>query len=158
VNQLQTDVKIFSVKDLYKKIEELENFDFSQPFIAQPIISQVIESLSPSTEKAVQKETVSTLRAPIPTMPVKQVVKEVPSEEKISEGDWSESELEGAKIFDELITGWKQRDWEKIGGTREIFMAGWAKLSSYDKKKIRSGTWSKQIINKIKLLGRERKV
>ncbi|NVM01515.1 MAG: hypothetical protein HWN67_04235, partial [Candidatus Helarchaeota archaeon] len=111
VNQLQTDVKFFSVKDLYKKIEELENFDFSQPIRVQPIKSQKIKSPSPSTKKVVQKETVPTLHAPVPTLPVNKVVKEAPLEEKVSEGDWSESELEGAKIFDELISGWKQRDW-----------------------------------------------
>ncbi|MFX0137143.1 MAG: hypothetical protein ACFFDN_26120 [Candidatus Hodarchaeota archaeon] len=156
VNQLKTDVKIFSVKDLYKKIDELEKIDFSQPLTTRPVISQVIETPSPRTEKAVQKETIPPLHAPIPSISVKTSV--APSEEKVPVGDWRESELEGSKIFDELITGWKRRDWEKIGGTKEMFMYGWAKLSSYDRKKIRSGTWSKPIMNKLKLLGREKKV
>ncbi|MFX1295397.1 MAG: hypothetical protein ACFFD2_11185 [Promethearchaeota archaeon] len=69
-------------------------------------------------------------------------------------GDWSESELEGAEIYDAIITTWKRRDWEKVQGTKEIFMRGWKKLSKTDKQKIKNGAWSKQIMNKIKLLGR----
>jgi hypothetical protein len=71
------------------------------------------------------------------------------------EGDWMESELEGATIFDSIITGWKRRDWEKIKGTKEMFMRGWKKLSASDKQKIKNGAWSKPIMNKIKMLGRE---
>ncbi|MHA1277762.1 MAG: hypothetical protein ACTSQI_09375 [Candidatus Helarchaeota archaeon] len=71
------------------------------------------------------------------------------------EGDWSESELEGATIFEAIITGWKRRDWEKVQGTKETFMRGWKKLSSVDRQKIKNGTWSKPIMKKIKLLGRE---
>ncbi len=162
VNQLQTDVKIFSIKDIYKKIEELEKIDFSQPIMAQaimtqPVTSPVVESPSPSTAKVPKKEAAPKLQAPIPKLPGKKDLKEPAPVEEIPEGDWRESELEGSKLFDELITGWKLRDWEKVGGTKEMFMYAWPKLSSFDKKKIKSGTWSKPIINKIKMLGRERK-
>ncbi|MFX1449626.1 MAG: hypothetical protein ACFFCM_02215, partial [Promethearchaeota archaeon] len=162
VNQLQTDVKIFSIKDLYKKIESLENIDFTELInahsaISQPDISQVTESPGPSTEKMIKKGPVSKLQAPIPAPPLKSGVTVAPAEEETIEGDWRESELEGAKIFDELITGWKLRDWEKVGGTKEMFMYAWPKLSSYDRQKIKSGTWSKPIINKVKMLGREKK-
>lgn len=80
----------------------------------------------------------------------------IPAEEvKVPEGDWMESEMEGAQIFDSIIVGWKRRDWEDAKGTREIFMRAWRKLSSSDKQKIRNGAWSKPIITKMKLLGRE---
>ncbi len=71
------------------------------------------------------------------------------------EGDWTESELEGAKIFDTIIVGWKRRDWEKVKGTKEMFMRAWKKLSNVDRQKIKNGAWSKPIMNKLKLLGRE---
>ncbi|MHA1265498.1 MAG: hypothetical protein ACTSRS_09710 [Candidatus Helarchaeota archaeon] len=98
-------------------------------------------------------------RAPIHavTAPVpKSAAAEAASAEavEVPEGEWQESELEGAKIFDTIIVGWKRRDWEKVKGTKEIFMRGWKKLSSSDKQKIRNGAWSKPIMNKIKLLGR----
>ncbi|MHA1750768.1 MAG: hypothetical protein ACTSYZ_00200 [Candidatus Helarchaeota archaeon] len=70
------------------------------------------------------------------------------------EGDWSESELEGGEIFEKIIIGWKRRDFEKAQGTKEIFMKAWKKLSSYDKAQIKNGAWSKKLIDKIKLLGR----
>jgi len=75
-------------------------------------------------------------------------------ESEIPEGDWTESELEGAKIFDTIIVGWKRRDFEKAQGTKEIFMRAWKKLSNYDRAQIKNGAWSKKLIDKIKLLGR----
>ena len=82
----------------------------------------------------------------------------VPEMEAV-DGEWSESELEGAQIYDTIITGWKRRDWEKHDpnhpkGTKEMFMRGWKKLSSSDRQKIKNGAWSKPIINKLKMLGR----
>lgn len=73
--------------------------------------------------------------------------------ETLEEG-WSESELEGAQIFDTIITGWKLRDWEEIKGTKEIFMRAWKKSSKSDRQKIKNGAWSKKIMKKLKLLGR----
>ena len=73
----------------------------------------------------------------------------------VSDGDWSESQLEGADIFENTITGWKRRDFDKAQGTKEIFMRAWKKLSSYDQAQIRNGAWSGKLINKIKMMGRE---
>jgi len=71
------------------------------------------------------------------------------------EGGWTESELEGAEVFDSIIIGWKRKDWDSAKGTKEEFMRAWKKLSHTDKQKIRQGAWSKPIIDKMKMLGRE---
>ena len=148
VRQLRTDIKLFGVKDLKKQVEELEKVDFSQPFVPEVVKAPVS---SPKTEL---KRPI--LAAPIPT--IKSPVQEMPDmPETEDEEDWRESEIKGAKIYDTIITGWKRKDWEALKGNREMFIWGWGKLSSFDRKRIENGTWSKKIMNKLKLLGRERK-
>jgi len=83
------------------------------------------------------------------------IVKEETPTVITKEDGWTESELEGAEVFDTIIIGWKQKDWNSAKGTREEFMRAWKKLSSTDKQKIRQGAWSKQIIDKMKMLGRK---
>ena len=152
VNQLKSDVPIYSVKDLLFKVKKLEEIDFTQP-----IIHQKIGVPTSSTQKTVQKDIpLSSRIGSSSTSKIETKIAEPPSEELAPEGDWSDSELEGSKIFNDLIVGWKLKDFEKIGGTKELFMIAWRKLSSYDKQKIRSGTWSKNIMNKVKFLGREK--
>ncbi|MDD1779460.1 MAG: hypothetical protein LUQ65_14960 [Candidatus Helarchaeota archaeon] len=73
----------------------------------------------------------------------------------VQQGEWTDSELEGAEIFDTIIVGWKRKDWETAKGTKEEFMRAWKKLSHTDKQKVRQGAWSKPIIDKMKMLGRE---
>ena len=97
-------------------------------------------------------------RAPAYTATVPQTKAAVTEEAvaDVADGDWMESELEGAQIFDSIITGWKRRDWEtQAKGTKEMFMRAWKKLSNTDRQKIRNRTWSKKVINKMKLLSRE---
>jgi hypothetical protein len=92
-----------------------------------------------------------------PSLPVSKVAEPVKAEAStpVQQGDWTESELEGKEIFDTIIVGWKRKDWEAAKGTREEFMRAWKKLSQTDKQKIRQGAWSKPIIDKMKMLGRE---
>ena len=149
VTQLRTDIKLFTMKDLKLKIKELEEIDFTQP-----IITETVQVTAPSAQKAPKAK--ATVKSGGPSI-TKSAVQETPVEEPPTEEDWRESELEGANVFDSLITGWKRRDWEKIGGNKEMFMVGWSKLSSYDRTRIKSGTWSKSMMNKVKLLGREKK-
>ncbi|NVM28546.1 MAG: hypothetical protein HWN65_06860 [Candidatus Helarchaeota archaeon] len=74
------------------------------------------------------------------------------SEAEVIEGDWEDIELEGGRIFDTIITGWKRRDWEKEPkGTKAMFMRAWMKLSSKEKQEVKMGAWSKVIIKKMKL-------
>jgi len=157
VKQLTSDMKIYSTKELLKKVEELEKIDFNQP-----VVTQVIEVAATTPIDSTLSSKKTPLSAPIPTVsPVLSPKTQVSALESVTEDldleDIRESELEGAKIFETIITGWKRRDWEKIGGTKEMFIWAWAKLSNFDRQKIKNGTWSKQIMNKCKLLGRERK-
>jgi hypothetical protein len=99
---------------------------------------------------------------PVPPSKPKSPVTPVPAAAKVEtptaapEGSgWTESELEGAEVFDSIIIGWKRKDWDSAKGTKEVFMRAWKKLSHTDKQKIRQGAWSKPIIDKMKLLGRE---
>jgi hypothetical protein len=113
--------------------------------------------------KRVRAITRGTGKSPIPRAPAYTAV--VPqattpiTEEAVADvqgDDWTESELEGAQIFDSIITGWKRRDWEsQAKGTKEMFMRAWKKLSNTDRQRIRNGAWSKKIINKMKLLSRD---
>lgn len=93
------------------------------------------------------------LGVPAPAAPASLSAQEIELPES-EDGDWMESEIEGAQIYDTIITGWKRRDWEGIEGDKETFMRGWRKLSNSDRQKIKNGAWSKPIMNKIKLLGR----
>lgn len=92
-----------------------------------------------------------------PSPPVPKVAEPVKAEPTtpVQQGDWTDSELEGAEIFDTIIVGWKRKDWETAKGTKEEFMRAWKKLSHTDKQKVRQGAWSKPIIDKMKMLGRE---
>jgi hypothetical protein len=92
-----------------------------------------------------------------PSPPVPKVAEPVQAEaaSPVQQGEWTDSELEGAEIFDTIIVGWKRKDWETAKGTKEEFMRAWKKLSHTDKQKVRQGAWSKPIIDKMKMLGRE---
>lgn len=105
------------------------------------------------SSKASPKAPVSPLGSPVKPVPATAKVEiPPPASEK---GDWMESELEGAEVFDSIIIGWKRKDWDSAKGTKEEFMRAWKKLSHTDKQKIRQGAWSKPIIDKMKMLGRE---
>ncbi len=105
----------------------------------------------PSRRPSVARAPAYTATVPQPQQPVSQE-----AAADVEGDDWSESELEGAQIFDNIITGWKRRDWEsQAKGTKEMFMRAWKKLSNTDRQKIRNGTWSKKVIKKMKLLSRE---
>ncbi|MHA1377551.1 MAG: hypothetical protein ACTSRG_04110 [Candidatus Helarchaeota archaeon] len=157
VKQLNSDIKVFSIKALMKKIDDLEKIDFSQP-----IIPQVVEESALKPKSTIHKKTIFASPTPTATTPISatqpQTNVQAASIKEISDNtELLESEVEGTKIYDSIITGWKRRDWEKLGGTREMFIKGWTKLSSFDRQKIKNGTWSKPMMNKVKMLGRARK-
>lgn len=117
------------------------------------------EKLSIPTPSVAPTFPVSAPRTAVkPSPPVPKVAEPVKAEASIpvQEGDWTDSELEGAEIFDSIIVGWKRKDWETAKGTKEEFMRAWKKLSHTDKQKVRQGAWSKPIIDKMKMLGREK--
>jgi hypothetical protein len=93
---------------------------------------------------------------PSPLVPKSAEPMKVEASPPVQEGDWTDSELEGAEIFDTIIVGWKRKDWDTAKGTKEEFMRAWKKLSHTDKQKVRQGAWSKPIIDKMKMLGREK--
>ena len=105
----------------------------------------------PTKRPGIPRAPAYTATVPQPTQPVSQE-----AAADVEDKDWMESELEGAQIFDTIITTWKRRDWEsQAKGTKEMFMRAWKKLSNPDRQKIRNGTWSKKIIKKMQLLSRE---
>ncbi|NHI91556.1 MAG: hypothetical protein EAX96_03565 [Candidatus Lokiarchaeota archaeon] len=151
-------VSEFDINKLLYEVVELEEIDFSQPIRVTPIetstggsatvagggsITEQISAMGKTSQ--VSSEKVSSLSPA-----------DIQSAEIIDPNKWTDSEIEGFQVFDEIITGWKLRDFEALKGTREIFAIAWRKLSSHDRKKIRNGAWSEPIIKKITLLGRSR--
>ncbi|MHA1405365.1 MAG: hypothetical protein ACTSSI_16500 [Candidatus Helarchaeota archaeon] len=148
VKQLKKEIPESSTENLMELVEDLEKIDFSKPLkvvVAQPASSAPARSSylntasgPPATSQADASEA---------------LVQEVPADT-----EWTESELEGFKVFDTVIaiSKWKMRDFEAQKGTREEFAIAWRKLSGPARKEIRNGAWSKAIITKIKMLGRSR--
>ncbi|MHA1270148.1 MAG: hypothetical protein ACTSPY_10210 [Candidatus Helarchaeota archaeon] len=136
-NTLQNNFQIQTISLLNKMI----NLQLTRPRVSTERITSKLQIKSPM--RVVSLGRASTVET-----------SSVEEQEEIPEGDWTESELEGAEIFEKIITGWKRRDFEKSQGTKEIFMKAWKKLSSYDRAQIKTGAWSQNLINKIKMLGR----
>lgn len=157
LNQLETDVPHFTVRDLIPKVENLENIDFTQPIIPQTIevpTSTIKSKNKKETPIPLKRGTKSRKSKSVPPIEIEKDFEDVSAKNIAFEEDISSSEAEGSKVFDEFIVSWKLKDWENIGGTKEMFINAWKKLSSYDKQKIKSGTWSKPMMEKVKLLGR----
>ncbi|MHA1784803.1 MAG: hypothetical protein ACTSVY_04335 [Candidatus Helarchaeota archaeon] len=156
----QNEVKQVSeheINQLLHDVVRLEEMDFSKPiristqspqFISVSSggssVADDIAAMGRQTSKPVIRES-KTLK-----------VDDISDEGVIDPTRWTDSEIEGFQVFDENITGWKLRDFEKFKGTREMFAIAWRKLSAHDRKRIRNGAWSDQIIKKITLLGRSR--
>jgi len=115
-----------------------------KPAEAAPVISPTYKAPSVIKSAIIAPTAVATPTAPPPT------VDDI-------KGDMMDSEVEGAEVYETIITSWKRRDWEKFkdGGTKEEFVRAWRKLSTTDRQKIKNGAWSEPIMNKMKMLGRE---
>lgn len=152
IRELKNRIPKDMMEEMYVAIERLENTDFSAPVqleMGQPGTepSVALEGLPQALEKGKKGKKKR-----------KKAEKEAEKKEIPPDTDWSDSELEGFKIYDEVIapSKWKVKDFEKQKGTREMFAIAWHKLSGPARKEIRNGAWSKKIIIKIVMLGRER--
>ena len=142
------------IDQLLHDVIRIEEIDFSEPIQVAPVFQSTLPSVKAGS---IQDE----IKARTGGAKSKQESKAlrpgaILSKAVVDPTKWTESEIEGFQVFDELIHGWKLRDYEKLNGTREGFAIAWRKLSDHDRKKIRSGTWSEPIIKKIKHLGRSR--
>jgi hypothetical protein len=137
--QQQVHAQFFQL--LIKKGQSLP----ATPEVAAPVIAPPLRVPSRIKPAAVISPTPTT--TPAAPLPVVEDIK----------GDIMDSEVEGAEVYETIITSWKRRDWEKFkdGGTKEEFVRAWRKLSNTDRQKIKNGAWSEPIMNKMKMLGRE---
>ncbi len=144
----------YDINELLYDVVNLEEIDFSQPIVVSravaPSSATVGNNVSPSVAAKAAKIQ-SELKGTSVTS-----ASSGSSNEIVDPNKWTDSEIEGFGVFDELITGWKLRDFEKLEGSREMFAIAWRKLSEHDRKRIRNGAWSEPIIKKIALLGRSR--
>ncbi len=155
------------IDSIHTKLQQQMQMQIFQLLIKKSQEQEVkpLEKLE-SKVKSVEKEKVTSPKTPLkvtasqrPSVPTTPSTVPPPSQppltSELAEDDLSESELEGAQLYDTLIVGWKRRDWEALKGTKEIFSRGWKKLSMTDRQKIKNGAWSKPLMEKLKLLGRE---
>ena len=145
------------INSLLYDVVRLEEIDFSQPII----VSRAVTSSSAAKVSAGTTSGITAKAAKIQSQLSGISQASASSDEGggvkiVDPNKWTDSEIEGFGVFDELITGWKLRDFEKLKGTREMFAIGWRKLNDHDRKKIRNGAWSEPIIKKLVLLGRSR--
>jgi len=145
----------YDINELLYDVIRLEEIDFSQPIVvsraAAPTSTVTVATSGGIAAKAakIQSQLAGTSQASSSSS-------DGGGDTIVDPNKWTDSEIEGFGVFDELITGWKLRDFEKLDGTREIFAIAWRKLSSHDRKRIRNGAWSEPIIKKLTLLGRSR--
>lgn len=149
------------VKDLNIELNEItkniqNNFQFKSISLLNKVINlnlnrpKLSKPPTPSFVSGFQRRTIIRRAG----SPLRSSKSESELEVEAPQGDWTSLELEGAEIFEKVITGWKRRDLEKADGNKEMFMRAWKKLSNYDRSAIKNGAWSKKLINKIKMLGR----
>jgi len=153
-------VSQFDINRLLQEVVELEEVDFSQPIRISPVVQQQAVSSGAKTISAGGVSITDQISAMAKGSSSQKASSlspgDIQSSEIIDPNKWTDSEIEGFQVFDETITGWKLRDFEKFNGTREMFAIAWRKLSGHDQKRIRNGAWSEPIIKKITLLGRSR--
>lgn len=153
-------VSQFDINRLLQEVVELEEIDFSQPIRISPVVQKQDVKSSGKTITAgggsITDQIAAMAKGGSSQKQSSLSPEDIQSTEILDPNKWTDSEIEGFQLFDETITGWKLRDFEKLKGTREMFAIAWRKLSSHDKKRIRNGAWSDPIIKKITLLGRSR--
>jgi hypothetical protein len=149
------------VKDLNVELNEISkniqnNFQFKSVSLLNRVINLNLNRPKPSKPRTPSFTSGFQNKTPISrsVSHLRSKKSESDLEVEAPQGDWTSLELEGAEIFEKVITGWKRRDLEKADGNKEMFMRAWKKLSSYDRSAIKNGAWSKKLINKIKMLGR----
>ena len=147
------------VKDLNIELNEItkniqNNFQFKSISLLNKVINLNLNRPKPSKPQTPSFVSGFKRRTPISRAGSHHRSSKSELEVEAPQGDWTSLELEGAEIFEKVITGWKRRDLEKADGNKEMFMRAWKKLSNYDRSSIKNGAWSKKLINKIKMLGR----
>jgi len=143
------------INSLLYDVVRLEEIDFSQPIV----VSRAVASSSKggkTTTSSVAAKAAKIQSQLAGTSQASDSSDDGGGEIIVDPNKWSDSEIEGFGVFDEMITGWKLRDFEKLKGTREIFAIAWRKLSGHDRKRIRNGAWSEPLIKKLTMLGRSR--